>query len=82
MSFMDTVNITKREEKYDKLVELIDLQVQAAITFDPNAPRPDKIIMTARQKKMLRRYPQMKTMHATTQKMWITDNNCMEMTVI
>lgn len=73
----DTVDITGWTEMYDRLVA----RIATAIPVGPDTPLPDKIIMTKRQQKMLRRYPQMSIMYGTTQRLWQTPHNVMEVTV-
>ena len=80
MSFLDTISIVDCDDQYDQLVKRISFLVY--LTQDgKEQPLPEKLIMTKKQQKMLRRYPQMKAMYGTTQKYWLTPYNVMEVTV-
>jgi len=81
MAFLDTIDITNHTEMYDRLVAKISADV-ASTQQDPRPHAlPDKIIMTKRQQKMLRRYKMMQQMMGTTQRLWLTPWNVMEVTV-
>lgn len=80
-SDLTTINITKCPESYDELVERISNIVQLMINFDPKAELPNRIIMTKKQQKMLRRYKMMHQMYGTTRKLWLTPHNVMEVVV-
>lgn len=81
MSFLDTINITKLEQQYDKLVDEISDIVYQTQRNGRGDPLPNKIIMSKKQQKMLRRYPMMKSMYGTKQKYWLTEHNVMECVV-
>lgn len=77
MSFRDTIDITTFDEEYDKLVKRISETVLLCQEH-PEQPLPSIMWLTKKQQKMLRRYPQMETMHGTTQKYWLTEYNILE----
>lgn len=82
MAFGDTIDITHSDDSYDRLVAHINDKVQAMIKFDPKAPLPHRLIMTKKQKKMLRRYKMMKPMMGTVERLWLTPYNAMEVQVV
>ena len=77
----DTLDITKSDLIYDKLVKYIDEQVLETQNKTYYRILPSIIVMTKKQQKMLRRYPQCKAMFGTTQKHWLTEHNVMEVVV-
>lgn len=81
MSFLDTIDVTSYDDSYDRLVVKIQDAVATTQTHQHNQPLPSIILMTKKQQKMLRRYPQMKAMHGTTQKYWLTKYNVMEVVI-
>lgn len=81
MSYLDTIDVTEFDDSYDRLVQKIRDTVAMTQTYQHNQPLPSVIIMTKKQAKMLRRYPQMKPMMGTKQKYWLTDMNVMEVEV-
>lgn len=81
MAAFDTISITEYTEMYDRLVKKIEELVADTQKHGEYRSLPSIIVMTKRQQKMLRRYPMMKQMHGTKQRMWITDQNVMEVTL-
>jgi roadblock/LC7 domain-containing protein len=81
VSWLDTIDIRELTEKYDELVAAIDGIVAIGQLQGDDRPLPDKIIMTKKQQKMLRRYKQMSTMFGTTQKLWLSEHCAMEVNI-
>lgn len=81
-SDLTTINITGCDERYDELVDRINAIVQLMINFDPKAQLPNKLVMTKRQKKMLRRYEMMQQMMGTDNRVWVSPHNAMEVIIV
>lgn len=80
MSFLDTIDVRGLTGEYDQLVHQISFTVFHG-QDGKEQPLPSIVIMTKKQQKMLRRYPQMKDMFGTKQKYWLTPYNVMEVVV-
>lgn len=82
MAMFDTLDITKSDLVYDKLVKHIDELVLETQNKTYSRILPNILLMTKKQQKMLRRYPQCKAMFGTTQKHWLTPHNVMECAIV